>query len=198
MRCSRRQLLLNGAALLVGVRAVAQEHDHSAHQHMLEHPTFTTTQRDYKVPRLGLKDSDGASVNLAEVLGQDKAVIVNFIYTSCTTVCPVMTATFLQLQRELAAQPVKPAFVSISVDPDFDTPKILKAYAARTGAEWRFLTGPRSTVLSALQSFEAWRGSKANHAAVVLMKAAGSARWTRVEGLAPAATLAQIWNGLRA
>ena len=87
-----------------------------------------------------------------------------------------------------------PLFVSISVDPDFDSPAILKSYAARFGADWTFLTGSRNDVLGVLGGFDAWRGSKANHAAITLMRGAKATEWTRVEGLASAQQLASTWS----
>lgn len=90
-----------------------------------------------------------------------------------------------------------PAFISISVDPEFDSPEVLQTYAARAGAQWTFLTGARPVVLDVLRQFDVWRGSKSNHAAVTLMRKAGTERWTRIEGLASAEQLANIWTGLR-
>ena len=88
----------------------------------------------------------------------------------------------------------KPLFVSISIDPDYDTAATLGAYAKRFGADWTFLTGERTDVLDVLQAFSAWRGSKTNHAAITLFRPAGAQRWTRIEGLASAKELAGVWN----
>ena len=84
--------------------------------------------------------------------------------------------------------------MSISIDPDYDTAATLSAYARRFGADWTFLTGERTDVLEVLRSFSAWRGSKTNHAAITLFKARRAQRWTRVEGLASAKQLADVWN----
>ena len=205
------------ASLLLAPLSLTQEADHSAHmqkesaagshdehahhRQMMEAPaSFKTSLHRYVMPALPLQDDAGARVQLSDVLGDDRPLVVNFIYTSCTTICPVMTATMLQLQRQIAEQHkgkvAMPAFVSISIDPDFDSPEVLKAYAARYGADWTFLTGKRSDVLAILRGFDAWRGSKSNHAAVTLMKAAGSKEWTRIEGLASAQQLANVWHAL--
>ena len=74
-----------------------------------------------------------------------------------------MTATMLQMQRKLDDTASKPLFVSISIDPDFDTAARLGAYADRFGADWTFLTGERADVLDVLRAFSAWRGNKSNH-----------------------------------
>jgi protein SCO1/2 len=107
-----------------------------------------------------------------------------------------MTATMLQFQKQLASDPQKPRLVSISIDPDFDSAPALRAYSQRFGASWTFLTGDREDVLTVLRSFDAWRGNKANHIAITLLRGPGNSTWTRVEGLAPATDLAGLWKGL--
>jgi protein SCO1/2 len=192
-------MLLAIPPLLLGLPAQAEHaaHDHAEHMKMLEHPAFSQSTHAYAIPEVALRDESGRSIALTKTLAEDKAVIVNFIYTSCTTICPVMTATMLQLQRSLAKGGPMPAFVSISVDPAFDSSEILKAYAAKYGANWTFLTGANGTVLSVLEHFDVWRGGKANHAAVTLMRPAGRKMWTRVDGLASAEQLAGVWKSLR-
>jgi protein SCO1/2 len=184
------------AGLLLGVPALADDSadPHAAHRAMMQAPSFSVTEADYAVPDVRLLDQSGHAVALRELLAGDRSVVVNFIFTSCTTICPVMTATMLQMQRELAGHGPMPQFVSISIDPDYDSAAILDAYARRFGADWTFLTGERSDVLGVLQAFSAWRGSKSNHAAVTLFKPAGAQQWTRVEGLASAKDLAAVWN----
>lgn len=167
---------------------------HAGHRAMARSPSFSVVTADYSVPDVRLVDQGGRAVALRDFLSSDKPLIVNFIYTSCTTLCPVMTATMLQMQRELDGSPSKPVFISISIDPDFDTAATLDDYARRFGADWTFLTGQRSDVLDVLQAFAAWRGNKSNHAAITLFRPAGARHWTRVEGLASARELAGIWN----
>jgi protein SCO1/2 len=107
-----------------------------------------------------------------------------------------MTATFMQMQRDLAADATRPQFVSITIDPDFDTAPTLKSYAQRFGASWSFLTGPSAEVMSVLRAFDAYRGNKVNHAAVTLLRAPRGKEWTRVEGLASSEQLVQMWKDL--
>lgn len=215
MRFSRRKLIFDGPLLLgLGVPALAREaapllshhtesakdgHDeHAAHREMMAQPRFTRAERQYSVPDVQLVNETGSRIALTEALSKSRPIALNFIYTSCTTICPVMTASFLHMQHLLAGSGLMPAFVSVSVDPDFDSPAILKSYAAKVGAQWTFLTGPRPVILDVLRSFDVWRGNKANHAAVTLLRNAGAARWTRIEGLASADQLAGIWKELSA
>ncbi len=167
---------------------------HAAHRAAMQAPSFQVVKADYSIPDVSMQDQDGRVVALRQLLSGEQPVIVNFIFTSCTTICPVMTATMLQMQRELDDAAVKPMFVSISIDPDYDDVATLAAYARRFGADWTFLTGEREDVLDVLKAFAAWRGNKSNHAAVTLFRAAGAKRWTRIEGLASARQLADVWN----
>jgi protein SCO1 len=127
------------AALILGFAALAwappvQAHD-TAHEQRL--PTIGTA------PDFALTSQDGARVALRDFRG--KVVAVTFIYTSCSDVCPLLTAKMAQVQDELGADfGPKIAFVSITVDPENDTPEALKAHAEAHGADlagWSFLTG---------------------------------------------------------
>ncbi len=95
-----------------------------------------------------LIDQTGAPFSSASLLG--KAYVVDFIFTSCSSVCPVMSDSMAQLQREFAAEP-RVAFVSVSVDPVTDTPEVLDRYAKRFSADparWHFLTGEDAAIQS--------------------------------------------------
>jgi len=198
-RCASLTVALLAVTLRAsgGADPPAMAHTHEHHQHMLASaPVVTQSRHAYSVPDAVLLDGQGRSVPLRTLLAPERPVILNFIYTSCTTICPVMTGTMLQVQRQLAGAPHAPIYVSLSIDPDFDVPPVLQAYAARYGADWHFLTGAPPEVQAILQHFDAWRGTKANHAALTLMRAANDTQWTRVEGLASAQELVGAWNAI--
>lgn len=167
---------------------------HAQHRMMMQQPSVQVQHQSYSVPPLTLQDSDGKDVDLAALLASDRPIAVNFIFTTCTTICPVMTATMLQLQKTVAGRLKDPLFVSLSIDPDHDTAAIMQKYAQRFGAEWTFLTGKHDTVMAALKTFDAWRGNKMNHEALTLLRQPGQSDWTRVVGLASADQLAAIWS----
>lgn len=148
----------------------------------------------YAVPALTLRDATGHAVDLKQLFQEPGPVVVNFIFTSCPEICPVMTGTQLQLQRRLRDKRNPPRFISITLDPEQDTPTVLADYATRFGAEWMFLTGRRDDILKTLQAFGAWRGNKMNHAAVTLMRSGPEEPWTRIEGLAPVGTMVAVWQ----
>lgn len=190
--------LAMGMSLLAGTLPAQEVDEHAQHRASVNAAAaqIAVSQHTYPVPDVVLRDADGQPVALQSLLAPPAPVVMNFIYTSCTTICPVMTASLLQLQGRLANAAIKPRYVSISIDPDFDSSRILKAYANRYGADWLFLTGSRADVLRVLSSFESWRGSKANHAAVTLMRPGKAVQWTRIEGLASAQKLETVWRGL--
>ena len=82
---------------------------------------------------------------------------LNFIFTTCTDVCPLFTANLAQLQRTLKNEQGNVFFVSISTDPEVDSPKVLKSYAQRYGADfqnWAFLTGSEAQLQQVWKSFD--------------------------------------------
>jgi Uncharacterized protein SCO1/SenC/PrrC, involved in biogenesis of respiratory and photosynthetic systems len=95
-----------------------------------------------------LTSQDGAQVALTDLRG--KVVAVTFIYTLCTNTCPVLTPMMSFVQDQLGADfGAKIAFVSITVDPERDTPQVLKEYGQAFGANfegWSFLTGPPTSL----------------------------------------------------
>ena len=99
-------------------------------------------------PEFTLTSQDNAQVALADLHG--KVVAVTFIYTFCVDTCPVLTPMMSFIQDQLGADfGAKIAFVSITVDPERDTPKVLKEYAQALGANlagWSFLTGPSDAI----------------------------------------------------
>lgn len=138
------------------------------------------TAKRYATPDVVLVDQDGTEVKLADALRPGEAVALNFVFTTCTTICPVMSAAFSGLRQRDGVR-----LVSISIDPEHDRPEVLKAYAARYGraASWRFLTGSAEDIRAVLAAFEASAGGKTNHRPFTLVRRAASDEWVRLEGL---------------
>jgi protein SCO1 len=94
-------------------------------------------------PDFVLRAQDGAEVALSHFRG--KAVAVTFIFASCSATCPILTAKMADVQTELGSNfGTKIAFLSITIDPEHDTPDVLQRYAHDFGADpagWKFLTG---------------------------------------------------------
>ena len=146
---------------------------------------------------IALVDQGGRATTLREAIGTDKPVLVNFIFTTCTTICPVMSAGMSQLLSNLGTRRDEVRIVSISIDPERDTVDALRAYAARYHAapSWRFLTGTSASVEAAQRAFGSYRGGKNNHAPGTFVRPATGAPWIALDGFSSAETLARAFRG---
>lgn len=98
------------------------------------------------VPDFSLVERSGRTVTRADLLGN--VSVVDFFYARCVDACPLQSAHLARLQADFAGTP-DARLVSITVDPDHDSPGVLSAYAARFHADphrWLFLTGPRDAI----------------------------------------------------
>ncbi len=144
-----------------------------------------------------LVDHLGRSTSLREALDTDMPVLVNFIFTSCTTVCPIMSAGFAQLHEGLGAERDRVRLVSISIDPETDTVAALRAYGARyrAGASWQFLTGTATASEAAQRAFGSYRGDKNNHAPATYLRRTRGSSWEALDGLSSAEALLRASRG---
>ena len=158
-----------------------------AHHHVAA-PEFIRSVAEYTVPDVTLVRADGNQVRLMDEIGDQRAVVLSFIYTSCTTVCPVTSATLSELQDALGTARDRVHLVSISIDPEFDTPARLRAYAARydAGPAWQHYTGTLAASVAAQQAFAVYHGDKMSHTPVTLIRIAPGTRWIRMDGFASA------------
>ena len=149
-------------------------------------------------PEVALVNADGEPVDLSAELQSDQPLLMNFIFTSCTAICPVLSATFAQVQKELGDEGEAIHMVSISIDPEQDTPDRLKVYAERYHASslWHFLTGSRPDIVKVQQAFDAYRGDKMSHVPLTFLRASPGAPWVRLEGFASASDLVAEYRAM--
>ena len=109
-------------------------------------------------PEFALTSQADERVALADLRG--KVLAVTFIYTTCKDTCPLLTAKMATLQRKLGGDfGPRVRFVSITVEPEVDTPPVLKAYAEKFGADpagWSFLTGTSAEIQSVVKRYGAF------------------------------------------
>jgi len=120
----------------------------------------------------------------SEVIG-DRIVVMNFIYTSCKTACPMSSAIFGLVQERLSSRLNEDVrLVSLSVDPVIDRPARLQAYAQRyqAGDGWSWLTGDKPAVDRVLSGLGVETANVADHPSVVLVGDARTGRWVRLLG----------------
>ena len=109
----------------------------------------------YPISEFLLTDSTGTPFGLENL--QDTMWVANFMFTSCPSICPTLSANMATLQNRFA-DTSGIQFVSVTVDPETDTPEVLAEYATRFGADptrWHFLTGPLEDIHAlAVESFK--------------------------------------------
>ena len=127
-------------------------------------------------------DQTNTSHQFFEDLIKNKTVAINFIFSSCTSSCPLSTAIFRQVQKKLGRQKVQ--LITISVDPDSDTPERLLEFSKRFKAKpgWSFITGEKSTISGLLKNLGAYTADKNAHSNVVILGNEAKHQWTRLYG----------------
>ena len=178
---------------LIGASSRADEpgeaDPHAHHRAMMAAPApVRRSEVSYQVPAVRLVRDDGQTVALRDELAGDRPVVLAFIYTSCTTVCPLTSQTLAQLQSRLGPARDQVRIVSISIDPEQDTPARLADYAKtfHAGPEWHHYTGALAASLAAQRAFDVYRGNKMNHAPAILVRPSAEAAWVRFDGFATA------------
>ena len=152
---SRRRTWSDGALLVCVIAMLAAfALDAAAHQAKANGRLPTVGP----APAFALTDQSGKRVALAD--HQGKVVAVTFIYATCKDTCPLLTAKMATIQRKLGADfGPKVRFASITVEPEIDTPAVLKAYAEKHGADaagWSFLTGPSKDIQDVVRRYGAF------------------------------------------
>jgi cytochrome oxidase Cu insertion factor (SCO1/SenC/PrrC family) len=100
-------------------------------------------------PNIPLTTHEGKQVRFFDDLIKDKVVVINFIFTRCPDACPLETARLREVQKILGDRVGKDVFMySITIDPENDTPEVLKEYAEKfdAGPGWTFLTGKKEDI----------------------------------------------------
>jgi protein SCO1 len=158
----------------------------------------TRSMRKYAVPKVQLVRDDGKTVALPDEMNDGRPIVLNFIFTTCGSICPVMSSVFSGFERRLGADAGKVHLMSISIDPEQDTPARLREYARKfhAGADWQHYTGTLEASVNTQRAFDVYRGAKMSHAAVTLMRAAPGEPWLRIEGLATADDLVRDYRKL--
>jgi len=171
--------------------AVADTDPHAQHRKMAQHKSEPSQDR-IKLPDTVLITQHGEKKRLDSDIVAGRIVIIDFVYTSCTTVCPVLSAILSQVQGQLDGRVgAEVLLVSISVDPVRDTPARLKAYAdkLRAGDGWVWLTGEKQAVDGVLEQLGAYSPNFEDHPSMVLVGDAASGDWVRYLGFPSASQI---------
>jgi protein SCO1/2 len=173
-------------SLTAGNASLADEDPHAKHRAMMEKKTETSAEfADIDLRDHTLLTQDGERVAFVGDVVGDNIVVMDFVYTTCTTVCPVLTALFSQVQAKLGDRlGDEVVLVSLTVDAARDTPQRLKAYSEKHRAKegWVWLTGPKPTMDDVLTGLGAYSASFEDHPSMVIVGDARTGEWKRMFG----------------
>jgi protein SCO1/2 len=196
-------LMVGALALMIAITgtAFADEDPHARHRAMAKQSADRASESaDIDLRDRTLIDQDGQEVRfVSDVIG-DRIVVMDFVYTTCTTICPVLSALFTQVQGKLGDQlDGDVVMVSVSVDPVRDTPQRLRAYAAkhRAGDGWVWLTGAKPTVDDVLTGVGAYSANFEEHPPMVLVGDGRTGEWQRLFGFPNPERIMKLVNELQ-
>ena len=146
-----------------------------------------------------LTNQDGKKVRFYSDVLKGKTVVVNAFFTTCTSVCPPMNRNMEKIQEALGDRVGRDVFlVSITVDPENDTPARIKEYAKKfhAGAGWTFLTGKKENLDWALYKLGQYVENKDDHTTVFIIGNEPTGLWKKAFGMANVAELVQLVEGV--
>ncbi|SHJ18025.1 protein SCO1/2 [Malonomonas rubra DSM 5091] len=149
-----------------------------------EKNSYQRTYTSYQVPDVTLVNQHNQPVPLRTFLAPDKPLMLEFIFTSCTTLCPNQSVKFSNFQKRLAPDTEQVRLVSITVDPETDTPEVLlhylKQYQAQPG--WEFLTGSKKDIKLVMNAFGIKPSDMITLDSSLLLRSTESGKWVRIDG----------------
>jgi protein SCO1 len=149
-------------------------------------------------PNLPVVTQDGKTLHFYDDVIKGKTVVVSFIYTSCPDICPLTTARMAMVKDELGTAMGRDVFfVSITVDPETDTPERMKAFADafNTGPGWLFLTGKPSNIFAIVAKFGNTSTVKSEHRNEIILGNDLNGDWQRDS---PLGDIASVVANIRA
>ncbi|VVM44370.1 hypothetical protein PS645_00417 [Pseudomonas fluorescens] len=194
MNRSAHRGLLTFCLLAAGIgQALAHSADEHA-GHDMPAKSASSESAEVKFADVALLDQSGKAVRLEKDLVSGKIVVMSFIYTSCTTVCPVVSSIMGKVQKQLGARVGNEVqLVSISIDPQRDDPGRLNDYASafQNGPGWSWLTGTTQSVNETLKGLGSFSGDFKSHQPLILVGDGNSRNWTRYYGFTDPAVLSR-------
>jgi cytochrome oxidase Cu insertion factor (SCO1/SenC/PrrC family) len=130
------------------------------------------SQTPQQIPDTTVYDQNGRKLRFYTDLVKGKTVAINFIFTTCTTICPPLTATFRKVQQELSNRVGRDVeLISVSVDPTIDVPERLNSFAAKFKVQpgWTFVTGSKPEIDQLLRALGAFVSNKNDHTPMILI-----------------------------
>ena len=152
---------------------------------------YRITEVAIAVPDVTLTGMDGRPVPLRAALGDDRPMMLQFVFTTCPTICPLLTGIAARVREDLGKDREKIRAVSITIDPEHDIPAVLREYAANFDADpdWLFLTGRLEDIIAVQKAFGSYLGNKMNHPPYTFLRRSPRDPWVRIDGIVHADVL---------
>lgn len=147
------------------------------------------------IPDTLVLDQNNRKLRFYSDLIKGKTVAINFIFTTCTTICPPLTANFARVQKIMRGRGEKDfQLISVTVDPETDTPEKLKNYAEMFQSKpgWTFVTGKRADIEPIWRAFKVYTSNKLDHTSLVVIGNDAQHTWTYASGLSSANDLVRV------
>lgn len=165
----------------------AESDPHAHHRIATSKTEPVAGKADVAVPDVLVLNQNAKKLDFKKDVIGNNIVVVNFAYTTCTTVCPVTSSIFSMLQKRLTNEIDKEVkLVTVTVDPARDTPLKLLKYSGKfsNGKGWSWITGDVKTIEKVLDAFGAYTPNFEDHPAMTMVGDAGSSEWYRYYGFA--------------
>lgn len=149
----------------------------------LEKEPYQRTEVNYQIPDVELLNQRAEPIKLQHFLNSDLPILLNFSFTSCNSICSSESVIFTNFQKRLA-DPTRVRLVSITIDPEVDTPEVLLRYLKGYGAKpgWDFLTGRKADIQQVMAAFNFKPGDMFTYQSSCLLRGAKQSHWIRIDG----------------
>lgn len=153
-------------------------------------PALTSSAQDNvsaRMPDVEVSDQNGRRLHFYTDLIKGKTVVLNFIYTDCTAICPMMGRSFSRIQAALGEKLGRDVYlISVSMNPEADTPERMKAWGEQFGAKpgWILVTGEKASMDSLLRFMRGDPARKGDHTPALLIGNYDRGVWIREFALA--------------
>ena len=165
-------------------------HEGATHDEKME--ALKRAEVNITLPKVQMIRQDAKKVQLQNELSDGRVVVLSFIYTTCNAICPMTSHIISKLQTKLGKSLTRVHLVSISIDPEQDTPKRLADYAQKynAGKAWDHYTGVEDASITVQKAMDSYRGDKMNHVPTTFIWRGHGEQWVRIDGFATADDLA--------
>ena len=197
----RRALSALGLGLCLAWASLSPVQAQAHSGHAAPGSELKRTEVQLQMPAVAVQRQDGRQVDFRRLLDDGRPVLLNFVYTSCTAICPVTAQVFRDVRERLGKDRGLVHVVSVSIDPEYDTPARLAAYGERFSDDdkWSFLTASRGDSVAIQKAFKAYQGDKMNHLPVSFVRSAPGKPWVRLDGFAsPRILVAEVQDAVTA